>query len=365
MAVPDFQRARSAAAKQLRESAILEAARALGAERGIRQITLTDIAEAIGMHKSAMLRYFETREEIFLRLTADGWREWSKALRAGLEELAAPTSAAVAGVFASTLAARGLFCDLLAQAPLNLERHVSLDTVRAFKLVTLAEVDAIVAVVRRLLPGLTERDCVNLIAAATAMSVRSGRWRHPGLRSPRFTGATLGSPTRSSTSNRASPGCWRPCWTEHSPPGAHPDEPGTTVALRGELHQSVLMYSAEVASPILSDPPSFARLAGHPLRWRLLGELARSDRRVRELVRLVDQPQNLVSYHLGRLRTAGLVGARRSTFDARDAYYHLDLVKCADALAAVGLALHPGLLAGPGAGRRARPSLPGAVPLHR
>src|SRR5580693_5076466 len=84
MTVPDFQRARSAEAKQLRESAILEAARTLGAERGIRQITLTDIAEAVGMHKSALLRYFETREEIFLRLTADGWREWSAALRQGL-----------------------------------------------------------------------------------------------------------------------------------------------------------------------------------------------------------------------------------------------------------------------------------------
>ena len=81
MAVPDFQRARSAAAKQQREAAILEAARALGAERGIRQITLTEIGEAVGMHKSALLRYFETREEIFLRLTADGWREWSAALR--------------------------------------------------------------------------------------------------------------------------------------------------------------------------------------------------------------------------------------------------------------------------------------------
>ena len=217
MAEPDFQRARSAAAKQLRESAILEAARALGAARGIRQITLTDIGEAIGMHKSALLRYFETREEIFLRLTADGWREWSTALRAGLEELAAPAPAAVAGVFASTLAARGLFCDLLAQAPLNLERHVSLDAVHAFKLITLAEVDAIVAMVRRLLPGLTERDGVDLIAAATAMS--GAFWQ---MATPRPEVATLyraipGSPTRSSTSNRASPGCWRPCWRECSP----------------------------------------------------------------------------------------------------------------------------------------------------
>ena len=180
MTVPDFQRARSAAAKQARESAILEAARELGAERGIRQITLTEIAEAVGMHKSALLRYFETREEIFLRLTAEGWREWSAALRAELEGLAAPAPAAVADAFARTLAARGLFCDLLAQAPLNLERNVSLETVRAFKLVTLTEVDAIVAVVRRLLPGLTERDGVDLIAAATAMSGAFWQMATPG-----------------------------------------------------------------------------------------------------------------------------------------------------------------------------------------
>ena len=75
---------------------------------------------------------------------------------------------------------RGLFCDLLAQAPLNLERNVSLETVRAFKLVTLTEVDAIVAVVRRLLPGLTERDGVDLIAAATAMSGAFWQMATPG-----------------------------------------------------------------------------------------------------------------------------------------------------------------------------------------
>lgn len=103
-------------------------------------------------------------------------------------------------------------------------------------------------------------------------------------------------------------------------------------------------------------PPPFVRVAGHRLRWRLLGELARSDRRVRELVKLVGQPQNLISYHLGRLRAAGLVGARRSTFDGRDAYYHLDLAGCADALASTGLALHPGL--------RLAPAPPAAPPRH-
>ena len=180
-AVPDFQRARSTAAKQLRESAILDAARALGAGRGIRQITLTDIADAVGMHKSALLRYFETREEIFLRLTADGWREWSAALRAELGLITGPDpAAAVAAAFAATLAARGFFCDLLAQAPLNLERNVSAEAVRAFKLVTLAEVADIVAAVRRVLPALTQGDGVDLIAAATSMSGAFWQMATPG-----------------------------------------------------------------------------------------------------------------------------------------------------------------------------------------
>jgi protein-tyrosine-phosphatase/DNA-binding transcriptional ArsR family regulator len=93
-------------------------------------------------------------------------------------------------------------------------------------------------------------------------------------------------------------------------------------------------------------PPAFVRLAAHPLRWRLLTELAHSDLRVRELVTRVDQPQNLVSYHLRLLRGGGLVTATRSSFDGRDSYYHLDLDRCAHALAGAAAALHPALRVG-------------------
>jgi ArsR family transcriptional regulator, arsenate/arsenite/antimonite-responsive transcriptional repressor / arsenate reductase (thioredoxin) len=94
--------------------------------------------------------------------------------------------------------------------------------------------------------------------------------------------------------------------------------------------------------------PPFFRLTGHPLRWRLLRELAGSDLRVRELAARVAQPQNLISYHLRLLRDGGLVSASRSSFDGRDSYYHLDLDRCADALAHATTALHPALApAGP------------------
>jgi AcrR family transcriptional regulator len=165
-----FERARSAAAKQERERAILDAARQLGEQRGIRAITLTNIADAIGMHKSALLRYFETREEIYLQLTAAGWREWSAALRADLASHADATSRQIAVAFSDSLTARPLFCDLLAHTPLNLERHVSVEAVRAFKLVTHAEVDDIVVALHRVRPALSEADSIDVIATATSLA---------------------------------------------------------------------------------------------------------------------------------------------------------------------------------------------------
>ena len=92
-----------------------------------------------------------------------------------------------------------------------------------------------------------------------------------------------------------------------------------------------------------SSPPRFLRLAGHPLRWRLLSELARSDRRVGELCALADRRQSLVSYHLRQLRDGGLVSMRRSAADGRDSYYVLDLSRCGELLSSAGVALHPGL----------------------
>jgi len=94
-------------------------------------------------------------------------------------------------------------------------------------------------------------------------------------------------------------------------------------------------------------PSEFLQLAGHPLRWRLLGELARTDLLVQELTDRVGEPQNLVSYHLGKLREARLVFARRSSADRRDTYYAVDLSRFGGLLSATGAALHPGLRLAP------------------
>src|SRR2546425_775299 len=91
------------------------------------------------------------------------------------------------------------------------------------------------------------------------------------------------------------------------------------------------------------DPLEFLQLVAEPHRWRLLRELTRSDRRVGELTELLGEPQNLVSYHLAELRSAGLVSARRSSADGRENYYRVEPERCGEFLCSAGAALQPGL----------------------
>ncbi|CAM5714442.1 hypothetical protein SFUMM280S_01356 [Streptomyces fumanus] len=81
---PHVRRARRPEHKELRLASIVDAARSLALEKGVREVTLTDIAARAGINKSAVLRYVETREEIYLRLTAECWTRWAAALAGAL-----------------------------------------------------------------------------------------------------------------------------------------------------------------------------------------------------------------------------------------------------------------------------------------
>jgi ArsR family transcriptional regulator, arsenate/arsenite/antimonite-responsive transcriptional repressor / arsenate reductase (thioredoxin) len=89
--------------------------------------------------------------------------------------------------------------------------------------------------------------------------------------------------------------------------------------------------------------PEAVSLLGHDIRWRLARQLSDSDRTVGELVTAVGERQNLVSYHLGLLRQAGLVLERRSSRDSRDVYYSLNLGRLRGGLDHAFSSLHPTL----------------------
>ena len=89
--------------------------------------------------------------------------------------------------------------------------------------------------------------------------------------------------------------------------------------------------------------PSFLKLLAHDIRWNMIALLARSDYSVQEMVRILKQPQNLVSYHLRRLHEHGLVRERRSTADERSIYYSLDLALLHSRYLSAAESLHPAL----------------------
>jgi protein-tyrosine-phosphatase/DNA-binding transcriptional ArsR family regulator len=89
----------------------------------------------------------------------------------------------------------------------------------------------------------------------------------------------------------------------------------------------------------MAAPEEFLGVVADPQRWQLLSALSESDRRVGELTELTGKSQNLVSYHLGQLRNAGLISARRSSADGRDTYYRADIARCAEMFSAATAAL--------------------------
>lgn len=90
-------------------------------------------------------------------------------------------------------------------------------------------------------------------------------------------------------------------------------------------------------------PASFLSLIAHDLRWRTLTALAHSDYKVQELVLLLGESQNLISYHLKRLREVRLVTEHRSNADGRDIYYSVDLERFRQLYFLAAESLHPAL----------------------
>ncbi|MFC7102446.1 TetR family transcriptional regulator [Nonomuraea rubra] len=182
-----FLRARRPEHKQQRREAILAAARELARASGVRNVSLGAVAEAVGLAKSNIVRYFGTREEIYLELLIEEWGQWAEAASDRLRT--AGSAEAAVTVLAETVCDRPLFCDLLSHTSTSLEHNVSVPAARAFKHAVhdrLAEMGVAIAAVT----DLTEREEASWPpppAAWPACSIRRPT-RRP--RSPRCTPRT-------------------------------------------------------------------------------------------------------------------------------------------------------------------------------
>jgi AcrR family transcriptional regulator len=131
------QRARSPHDKELRKTALLAAARQLALEEGVREVTAR-----VGLHPSALRRYFESREELLLELAERGWEEWRAELTTGLGDARDIAAAELAEIVSGSLERLPLFCDLLTHVVLSLEGAVRLERARRYKIAATAAYDA-------------------------------------------------------------------------------------------------------------------------------------------------------------------------------------------------------------------------------
>src|SRR5258707_1578954 len=83
-----FERARQPEQIEQRLEQILEAAMVLFWEKGLENVTLTDIGNKAGTVKSNLYRYFESREHIYLGTLQKVAPDWEKKVRAELQQLA-------------------------------------------------------------------------------------------------------------------------------------------------------------------------------------------------------------------------------------------------------------------------------------
>src|ERR1700732_2693774 len=79
-----FQRARSEEQREARRRAILGAAAAMLAEMPVAQVSLNELSRRVGLAKSNVLRYFESREAVLLELLDSIGQDWLADLGGGV-----------------------------------------------------------------------------------------------------------------------------------------------------------------------------------------------------------------------------------------------------------------------------------------
>src|ERR1700730_3904991 len=143
------QRARSQQAKDLRIVSPVDAAREIAVERGVRELSLSDVTARVGLHPSALRRYFDSREELLLELAEQGWDDWRRALETALTRRRGLSAEEVAATVSATLEGLPLFCDLLTHVVLSLEGAVRLERARQYKASATRSFDSMGAALRQ------------------------------------------------------------------------------------------------------------------------------------------------------------------------------------------------------------------------
>jgi AcrR family transcriptional regulator len=175
-----FQRARRPEHREVRRQAILDAAQELLGQLPAPDISLREIARRLGGSKSGIVRYYETREALFLELLHRARQEWLDELerqlppprsgKADADELVSQ----IANTWARSLAGRPVLCELWSMLAAVLERNVSPEGIRNFKLGNRKQLLRLARMIAERLPGLGDTAALELVNTSVVVTV--GLW---------------------------------------------------------------------------------------------------------------------------------------------------------------------------------------------
>jgi AcrR family transcriptional regulator len=157
-----FQRARSEEQREIRRTVILDTAAGMLGEMPVADISLNELSRRVGLAKSNVLRYFESREAVLLELLDDHFGRWlqelDEKLQNGVEAQAeVPTRAQqLADVLSRSLADQSTMLDLFGAQGGVLEHNVSTEVVRQHKRSSLSRLATMTELVTRHVPELGE-----------------------------------------------------------------------------------------------------------------------------------------------------------------------------------------------------------------
>jgi AcrR family transcriptional regulator len=171
-----FQRARRPEQREARRQAILDAAAAMLAEQPVTEISLRELSKRVGLAKSNVLRYFETREEVFLELLDRAARDWVADLA---DRLGTGQTEDVPGAITDSLVARPLLCELISVTASVLERNISVPVARRFKLATADVAGLLAGMIRPRVPGLSEAGVLHFVHAMLVIVAGLWPFAHP------------------------------------------------------------------------------------------------------------------------------------------------------------------------------------------
>lgn len=176
-----FKRARSEEQRAERRRVILDTAADMLAEMPVAQVSLNELSRRVGLAKSNVLNYFESREAVLLDLLDSASRQWLARVAAEFDadiDEAAPVAQRgdrLAALLATSLSAEPVLCDLIASQAAVLEHNVSPRLAARYKLDAVNNVGTLGRLCLDHVPELGE-DAPRL-AAATIMLV-GAVWTH-------------------------------------------------------------------------------------------------------------------------------------------------------------------------------------------